>query len=75
MSRMEDSLWHLLPPARTTPAAPQTGGGGYFDVSPGPVAPKGSRLGEQRGGATARYFDRGASLAAIDRVKASPGGS
>lgn len=63
-----DSLWHLLPPARSTPAAPQSGGGAYFDVSPsGPESMKGSRI--KHGGAEARFFDRYATLEAINRVK------
>ena len=71
MIRM-DSLWHLLPPARTTPVQPQSGGGAYFDVSPArPESLKGSRLGEanKHGGAEARYFDRTASLDAIKSVR------
>lgn len=65
-----DSLWHLLPPARTTPVPAQSGGGRYFDVSPsGPEALKGSRLGVKQGGAEARYFDRSSSIEAINRVK------
>jgi hypothetical protein len=65
-----DSLWHLLPPARTTPVPPQSGGGRYFDVSPiGPETLKGSRLGVKQGGAEARYFDRSSSIASISLVK------
>lgn len=70
MIRM-DSLWHLLPPPRTTPAPPQSGGGRFFDVSPsGAESLKGSRLSEPKhGGAEARYFDRTSSLDAISKVK------
>jgi hypothetical protein len=69
MVRM-DSLWHLLPPPRTTPAPVQCGGGRYFDVSPsGPESLKGSRLGVKQGGAEARYFNRAASIDSINQVK------
>lgn len=66
-----DSLWHLLPPPRTTPVPPQSGGGRFFDVSPsGAESLKGARLSEPKhGGAEARYFDRSASLESINRVK------
>ena len=66
---MTNSLYHLLPPPRTTPPSPtQTGGAKFFDIDPvRPEHLKGSRL--KHGGAEARYFDRSATMAAIDLVK------
>lgn len=64
-----DSLWNLLPPARTTPA-PQIGGGKYFDVNPtSPESLKGSRHTVKQGGAEALYFNRAGSIEAINLVK------